>query len=59
MRIDDCLELRSYTFKQFANTIKKVPEWIIEEAYDFRYDIDEPIEIDANTEDIVYILKRV
>jgi SAM-dependent methyltransferase len=59
MRIDDCLELRSYTFRQFANTIKKVPQWTIEEAYDFRYDIDEPIEIDAHTEDIVYILKRV
>lgn len=58
-RIDDCLNLRSYTYKQFANTIKKVPEWTIEEAYDFSYDIDEPIEIDELTEDVVYILKRV
>jgi len=38
--------------------IKKVPEWRIEETYDFSYDINEPIEIDAETEDIVYILKR-
>lgn len=57
-RIDDCLVLRSYTWKQFATMIKKVPEWTIETAYDFSYDIDEPIEIDAGTEDVVYILKR-
>ena len=38
--------------------LKKVPEWQIEEAYDFQYDIDEPIEIDSMTEDVVYILKR-
>jgi SAM-dependent methyltransferase len=58
IRIDDCLVLRSYTWKQFATMLKKVPEWKIEETYDFGYDIQEPIEIDAETEDIVYILKR-
>ena len=58
IRIDDCLVLRSYTNKQFATLIKKVPEWKVEETYDFSYDIDNPIEIDAQTEDIVYILKR-
>jgi len=58
-RIDDCLELRSYTSRQFASLLKKVPDWSIEETYDFQYDIDEPIEIDSETEDIVYILKRV
>ena len=58
IRIDDCLALRSYTWKQFASMIKKVPEWTIETAYDFSYDINDPIEIDAGTQDIVYILKR-
>ena len=58
VRIDDCLVLRSYTWKQFATMIKKVPEWTVEAAYDFSYDIDEPIEIDAATEDVLYILKR-
>lgn len=58
VRIDDCLSLRSYTWKQFESMIRKVPEWKIEEVYDFRYDIDEPIEIDNETEDVVYILKR-
>jgi len=57
-RIDDCLVLRSYTYKQFAAMVKKVPEWQVETAYDFSYDADEPIEIDESTEDVVYILKR-
>ncbi len=59
IRIDDCLALRSYTWKQFASMIKKVPEWTIETAYDFSYDINDPIEIDASTQDVVYILKRM
>jgi SAM-dependent methyltransferase len=58
MRIDDCLVLRSYTYKQFAALVKKVPSWTIEAAYDFSYDIDEPTEVDETTEDVVYILKR-
>jgi hypothetical protein len=58
MRIDDCLVLRSYTYKQFDALVKKVPAWKIETAYDFSYDIDEPIEVDETTEDVVYILKR-
>jgi SAM-dependent methyltransferase len=58
-RIDDCLELRSYTYRQFGTMLKKIPEWTVEETYDFRYDIDEPIELDAEAEDVVYILKRV
>jgi hypothetical protein len=58
LRIDDCLVLRSYTRKQFEALVKKVPEWTIEETYDFGYDVDEPIELDASTEDVVYILKR-
>jgi SAM-dependent methyltransferase len=57
-RIDDCLVLRSYTYRQFESLVKKVPEWTIEQAYDFSYNINEPIEIDESTEDIVYILKR-
>jgi hypothetical protein len=52
------LVLRSYTYKQFAALVKKVPSWTIEAAYDFSYDIDEPIEVDETTEDVVYILKR-
>ena len=57
-RIDDVLVLRSYTHRQFQKMIDKTEDWQIEEAYDFRYSIDDPIEIDDWTEDVVYILKR-
>ncbi len=57
-RIDDCLVLRSYTYRQFAAMLKKVPEWTIAETYDFSYEANAPIEIDESTEDVVYILKR-
>lgn len=59
MRIDDCLVLRSYTGKQFSQLVKSVPQWKVEAVYDFRYSIDDPIEVDEWSEDVVYILKRV
>lgn len=56
-RIDDVLVLRSYTHPQFQSMIDKT-DWLIEEVYDFRYSIDDPIEVDDWSEDVVYILKR-
>jgi hypothetical protein len=38
--------------------LKKVPQWSIDGIYDFRYDIDEPVELDPTVEDVVFILKR-
>lgn len=58
LRIEDQLVLRSYTAKQFNQLLAKVPEWTVEEVYDFRYRINEPVEIDGSSEDVVYILKR-
>lgn len=58
LRIDDVLVLRSYTHRQFRKLIEKTGQWAIEETYDFRYSIDDPIEIDDWSEDVVYILKR-
>lgn len=57
-RIDDCLELRSYTAKQFQSLLKSVPEWEVDAVYDFRYSIDDPIEVDEWSEDVVFILKK-
>lgn len=59
MRIDDCLVLRSYTAKQFHSMLAHSPYWKVEEVYDFRYSIDDPIEVDEWSEDVVYILKRI
>ena len=59
MQINDCLVLRSYTAAQFDKLLAACPAWTVAETYDFRYSIDDPIEIDDRTEDIVYILKRL
>lgn len=58
IRIDDVLVLRSYTHRQFQKLIDATEHWTIEEAYDFRYSIEDPVEIDDWLEDVVYILKR-
>jgi SAM-dependent methyltransferase len=57
LRIEDALELRSYTAKQFQRLLASVPEWQVSAWYDFRYDVDKPIAVDAETEDTVVILK--
>jgi hypothetical protein len=33
--------------------------WDILGTYDFAYDVDDPIEVDATTEDVVYVLQRI
>ncbi|QDV65779.1 class I SAM-dependent methyltransferase [Crateriforma conspicua] len=57
-RINDVLVLRSYTKPQMERLIKSSPAWEIADTFDFAYDIDEPIDVDASTEDVVYILRR-
>jgi len=57
-RINDMLVLRSYTKTQMNRLIKSSPAWEVAQTYDFAYDIDDPIEVDAKTEDVVYVLRR-
>tara|TARA_R110002049_G_scaffold4601_3_gene31776 strand:- start:37667 stop:38416 length:750 start_codon:yes stop_codon:yes gene_type:complete len=57
-RIEDELVLRSYTPQQMEKLIEKSGCWTIVATHDFAYRIDEPIEVDATTEDVVYVLKR-
>ncbi|MEO1615646.1 MAG: class I SAM-dependent methyltransferase [Planctomycetota bacterium] len=59
LRIEDELVLRSYTKKQMASLIRSVPAWEIAETYDFGYDLGEPIEVTAESEDVVYVLRKV
>lgn len=57
-RIEDVLELRSYTAKQFQKLIAAAPMWDMVELYDFAYDIKHPIPLEASTQDIVAILRK-
>ena len=57
-RIEDVLELRSYTLKQFLKLLESVSSWDIADFFDFAYDIECPVLPNACTEDIIVILKR-
>ena len=58
-RIVDELVLRSYTPLQMNRLIRSSGCWQTLATYDFAYDIDDPIEVDAASEDVVYVLRRV
>ncbi len=55
-RIKDEFRFRTYTKDQMLELISSAGEFEIAETFDFAY--DEPIEIDAETQDTVFILKR-
>ncbi len=58
-RIVDHMDYRTYTKRQFHSLLKKVPEFEVAAVYDFAYDIENPLEVDETTEDVVYILRKV
>lgn len=58
MHISDSMNYRTYTGKQMLSLLARVPEFEIAALYDFRYDLDEPITIDAGTEDVVIVLRK-
>lgn len=57
-RIEDRMDYRTYTRQQFRALLAKVPTLELIETYDFHYEIDEPVEITAETEDTVFILRK-
>lgn len=57
-RLIDQTGFRTYTAKQMADLIGRVPELEVVAMYDFAYDLSETISIDAETEDILYILRK-
>jgi SAM-dependent methyltransferase len=58
LQIEDRFYFRTYTQKQLKQLLTTVPQFRLVAVYDFRYDIDHPIEIDARTEDVVLVLRR-
>jgi len=57
-RITDETMFRTYNMKQMFDLLATEPRFRLLEMYDFRYDIDWPIDITPETEDIVYVLQR-
>jgi SAM-dependent methyltransferase len=57
-RIADELVLRSYKPRQMDRLITSSGCWENVATYNFSYQLDDPIEVDAATEDVVYVLRR-
>ena len=57
-RIEEEFQFRTYTAAQFARLLGKVPALRLVAVHDFKYDTDCAVEIDAQTEDVVYILRK-
>ena len=58
-RITDETAFRMYSALQMFDLLVKEPRLRLLNMYDFRYDIESPIDITADTEDVVYVLQRV
>ena len=52
------IEFRTYTADQMQRLITKVPDLELVAAHDFAYDVDERVDIDDRTEDVVYVFRK-
>jgi SAM-dependent methyltransferase len=59
LRIEDEIVFRTYTWPQLQQLLKSVPQWEITAVHDFAYNLHRTVEIDAATEDVVLILRRI
>jgi SAM-dependent methyltransferase len=57
-RIEDEIAFRTYTRRQMGALLSQIAEFEVTAVYDFGYDIENPIEIDAHSEDVVYVLRK-
>ncbi|MEX1096881.1 MAG: class I SAM-dependent methyltransferase [Planctomycetales bacterium] len=57
-RIEDDMTYRTYTARQMRALLRRVPEFELAETFDFAYDLDAPIQIGAETEDVLFVLRK-
>lgn len=57
-RLTEEIVFRTYTAVQFRRLLSRVPELQPVATYDFAYQIQRPIRVDAGTEDVVYVLRK-
>jgi SAM-dependent methyltransferase len=59
LRLKDEIVFRTYTWPQFRKLLQDVADFEIAGIHDFGYDIEEPTTIDACTEDVVFVLRKL
>jgi hypothetical protein len=58
LRLATEFPLRMYTAAQFRRLLARVPEWELCDVFDFWYEIDEPLVLDDELSDAVFVLRR-
>jgi len=58
VQIEDEMIYRTYSAAQMMACLKKVPEFEIVETFDFAYEPDDPVKVDSQTEDVVFVLRK-
>ena len=58
LRLVDEMPFRMYTAAQFRKLLSRVPELELAETYDFDHNIDRPIKVHKNSEDVVFVLQK-
>lgn len=56
--VEDEMQYRTYTKAQFGKLLRQCREWEVAAIHDFAYDVDDEIEVTADTEDVVFVLRR-
>lgn len=58
MRLSEELIFRTYTAGQMRRLLAGVPELETAETFDFAYDLEQPVRVDGQSEDTVFVLRR-
>jgi hypothetical protein len=57
-RIVEEMDFRTYTWPQMQQLLASEPRLEIVATHDFHYDIDDPMEVDEQTEDVIFVLRK-
>ncbi|OHB72856.1 MAG: hypothetical protein A2V70_04380 [Planctomycetes bacterium RBG_13_63_9] len=57
-RLAEEMIFRTYTAAQFARLLRSEAQLELVETYDFAYDVDRPVPLDARAEDTVFVLRK-
>ena len=57
-RLVDSTGFRTYTAEQMEKLLSEIRELEVIAVYDFAYDLRQQVEIDSQTEDVVYVLRK-
>ena len=57
-KLEDIIRFRTYSVQQFTDLIDQIEGLEIAATHEFGYDIDEVVELDEFSEDVVFVIKR-